>query len=122
VVEAERLGLVKRLELVHEVERLLRDVLLGPGGGDGGVHRELGDVQLVEHDQVVIPDQHEIARLLGERHAFVRLSAVSDEVAEAPDRIHALLLDVRQDGLEGGQVAVYVGQDRDAQRGHGDAL
>jgi hypothetical protein len=122
VVEAERAALVGGLERVQEVERLLADVLLRPGRRDGGVHRELLDVELARDHEVMVPDEAEVSRLLGECDAFVGLSPVADEVAEAPAGIHALLGDVRQHGLERRQIAVDVAEERDPHGRNPDAL
>ena len=52
-----------------------------------------------------------------ELHAVVRLGAVAHQIAEAPDLLDRLVLDVAEHRLEGGQVAVDVGQDGDAHQG-----
>jgi hypothetical protein len=40
--------------------------------------------------------------------AAVRLRAVADQVAEAPDLLHGLLLDIAEHRLEGGKVPMDV--------------
>src|SRR5205823_12246966 len=48
--------------------------------------------------------------------AFVRTRTVADEVAQAPERVGPLAGDLVERGLEGVQVTVDVGNDRDAHR------
>ena len=62
----------------------------------------------LDHDEIVVAGQAEVAALAGERHAAVGLGAVAHEIAEAPDLLGAARLDVGEDGLEGRQVSVHV--------------
>ena len=55
------------------------------------------------------------AVLLDQVGALVGLGAVADDVAQAPDLVGRGGLDLGQNGLERGQVAVDVGNDREAQ-------
>jgi len=66
--------------------------------------------------EVVVAGQADRAVALGELDAGVRLGAVADQVAEAPDLVHARLVGRGQHGAEGRAVAVDVGGDRDAHR------
>ena len=122
MVEADRLALVAGLQLLEVLDRLVRDVLPRPGGGDRGVHRELLDVELAEHDEIVVADQAQVGGLAGERHALVGLRPVADKVAEAPELVDALRLDVGEHGLVRGQVSVDVGEDCDPKWRYRNAL
>ena len=68
---------------------------------------------------IVVADQAHLAALASQSRAGVRLRAVADHVAKAPDLVDPAVLDVGEDRLEGGQVAVDVGEDRDAHGGQG---
>ncbi|MEZ4496926.1 MAG: hypothetical protein R2845_09160 [Thermomicrobiales bacterium] len=61
---------------------------------------------------VAFPDQ-------GDR--LVRKRAVSDEIAQAPDRFDAFGVDIRQRRFGSGPVSVQIGNDRDAPAAHGYA-
>jgi hypothetical protein len=65
----------------------------------------------------VVADQREVAAFAHERRALVRLGAIADEVAEAPDLVDSGLVDRREDGFERGQVGVDVTEDGGAQTG-----
>jgi STE24 endopeptidase len=45
--------------------------------------------------------------------AAARLRPIAHDVAKAPDGVHALAVDRREDGLEGVEIPVHVGDDRD---------
>src|SRR5918911_3633922 len=117
VVEAELVLGVARFEPAQVVERLLGDVLLGPARSRRRARRELRDVELPENDKVVVAGEAELTPLGGEAHALVGLGAVSDQVAEAPDLLGAGRLHVSHHGLEGGQVAGDVRDERYGRRG-----
>src|SRR2546429_5862273 len=67
--------------------------------------------------EVVIAGQADVRPLPGPLAARVRLGAVAHDVAQAPDSIHARVVDLGQHGLQGRTVAVDVGDDGDA---HGE--
>ena len=64
-----------------------------------------------------LPARQRPQRSRASSDAGVGLGAVSDQVAEAPDLVHAdLRVDVGEHRLEGGQVAMHVGKPGDARR------
>ena len=110
VVEADRVaGSSSGSRLAQEVEGLLADVLAGPRRGDRRVAGEVGDVDArPSTTRSWLPARHRSQRSSRQLDALVGLGAVAHQVAEAPDRVHALALGVLQHGLEGRQVAVHV--------------
>jgi hypothetical protein len=56
----------------------------------------------------MVADQADLTRLGREGDALVGLRPVADEVAQAPGLVGSGRLDVGQDGLESGQIAVDV--------------
>ena len=85
-----------------------------PACGHGGVHREIGDVELVDHDQVVVADQAEVTRSPSRARRTRRAGRRTDKVAEAPDARPRPRADPSQHRLERGEVAVHVGEQGDA--------
>ena len=65
----------------------------------------------LEHGEVVVSDQAELASLRDQRGALVGLGAVADDVAEAPDVLDLGIGDVVEHRLERRQVGVDVGED-----------
>src|SRR4051794_15098467 len=118
VVEPEVVAVVHRVEVLQVRHGLLADVVAGPEGGHGRAAGEVGDVDAAGDDQIVVARQADRAVLAGELDAFLRLGAVADEVAQAPDLLHALALGVLEDGLEGRKVPVDIRDERDPAR-HG---
>jgi len=79
-----------------------------PPGGDGGIAGEVVQLQGAEHAEVVVADQA-LARVRPRPGAaLVRLRAVADEVAEAPDLVGRFPPDRLGRRLEGGEVSVDV--------------
>ena len=52
-------------------------------------------------------------------HGFDGFGTIADHVAQAVDRIHPLLVDIRQNGIQSRHVAVDVADDRDAPHADG---
>ena len=86
-------------------------------GGERGAAREVLEREHVDDREVVVAGEADRAVRAGQRDAGVRLGAVADEVAEAPQLVRAVGLRCRDHGLEGLPVAVDVGRDRDAHAG-----
>jgi arginyl-tRNA synthetase len=105
------------VEAGEVVEGLLADVLPRPLDRRCGALGEAGDVERAEHRKVVVAGQAGAAALAHQSGAGIRLGAVADHVAEAPDLVDGGLLDRREDGLEGLPVGVDVAEDGCAQGG-----
>jgi len=88
-----------------------------PAGSLGRLRREVGEIDLAEHAEVVVADQPDRGVLLGERAARARLRPIADHVAKAPDGVRTRALDGGQDRFEGVEVGVDVGDDGDPHRG-----
>src|SRR5581483_9127006 len=71
------------------------------------------DVELSEHDQVVVAHEADVARLARQLHALVRMRAIAHQIAEAPRLVGAGA--VVEHGPEGRKVGVHVGDQGDPQ-------
>src|SRR5581483_170695 len=80
----------------------------GPGGEALEVARDPEGDRLV-----VVALDHEVERAARDVDDGVRVGPVADHVAEADDLLHALALDVGEDGLERLEVRVEVGDEGD---------
>jgi hypothetical protein len=69
----------------------------------------------VKQGSLIVISQHADLELQGEVDAFTRIGAVSDDVAQAVDRIDLLRRDVRQYGSQRFQISVDVANDRTLQ-------
>ena len=87
-----------------------------PGGGDGGVEREVGDVEPVDHHEVVVADQAELAAPPGRARRTRRAGRRSRPGRRGTSARPRRAADVRQHRLERGQVAVDVREQRDPDR------
>ena len=117
VKEADVLSLRRRVQLPEEVQGPLGDVLLRPDDGSRGRLRERGDIKGSKYGQVVVADQAEVAALADEIGARVRLRPVADHVSQAPDLLDTGLLDLLEDGLQGREVGVDIGDGRNPHGG-----
>ncbi len=88
---------------------------IGPGAGRAG--QGLGLVSERRDEVVVVPAHADAAHLPDPGHHLGGERAVSDEIAAEGDAVHAFLLDFAQYCVQGVDVRVEVGEDRDA--GHG---
>jgi hypothetical protein len=121
----EELGRVERrmddgevVAVLDELERadvllvLLGKRLSGPKGALPGVGVEEVDVQLVDGGEVVIPRGDGGLKLVADLvDALDRIGAVADQVAHGDVLLHALLLHLLDDGVEGLEVGVDISQD-----------
>ena len=67
-----------------------------------------------EDAEIVVPAERQRGALAHEPAALVGLRPVADQVAEAPELVGLLALDLGEDRLEGVEVGVDVGDDCDA--------
>ena len=84
------------------------DDALRPVRGERGAARELLERQIARHGEVVVAGEEDRAALAGERDARVGIGPVAHEIAQAPDRVDALLGGRGEHGLEGVAVSVDV--------------
>ena len=89
VPEADLAAVLEGAQAAQELERVGSDRLARPARRRRGAGREVGDVDLAGHHEVVVAGQAQIAALACELDAVVRLGAVADQVAETPDLVHA---------------------------------
>lgn len=115
VEESEAFVLERRPEAGEETGGLLAHLLAGPLDGRLGRLREGGDVDLVQHREVVVADQADVAAFADKCRAGVGIGAVADQVAEAPNLVDPGLLDRRENALEGGKIGVDIADDGYAQ-------
>ena len=90
------------------------DDLARPVRRERGAAREVVEREHVDDREVVVAGEADRAVGGGQRHARVRLGAVPDQVAEAPELVRAVGLRRRDHRLKGLLVAVDVGRDGDA--------
>ena len=117
VIEAETVVQLLGLELVEIGEVLVGQSLLGPARRQFGAAGELVERYVAAHGEVVVAGQAHIGALGGQLAARVGLAAVADDVAQAPDPVHAFVVDRGEHGLQGRPIAVDVRDDGDA---HGE--
>ena len=108
VVETHLAVGVGGVERAQERERLGGDRLLRPASGGGGARGEVPERDVARDDEVVVAGEADVAALTRQGHAVVRLGAVANEVAEAPDLLDVGVLDRPEDRFEGRPVAVHV--------------
>ena len=110
VEELRAIGRGRRLETFQKLPRFLAQLLSGPPGGRGRLRVELCECDFggAERDEIVVSDQDEVGALADERAAFVRARAVAHGVAEAPDGIRRVAVDLAQHRLEGVKVGVDI--------------
>ena len=77
-------------------------------GGLGCERPEIGRVEHADRGEIVVADQHDGRPLAHDVGTLVRLGAVAHHVAEAPDLIRRLGVDVGQDRLEGMKIGMNV--------------
>ena len=65
----------------------------------------------------MVAREAEIGSLSDDPSALVGLCAVADDVAQAPELVRRIPVDLGQDGFKGGQVRVDVGDDRNLHTG-----
>ncbi len=105
-----------RAPALQEGERLGGDRVTRPMGGDRGTAGELLQRDRAGDAEIVVAGQADRTMLLRQRHAGVRIGAVADEVAEAPQLLAVGLGDRIEHGLERVAVAVNVGDNGDLHR------
>ena len=118
VKELSALDLRRRLERLEEAARRLAQLLRGPTGSLRSLGIELPERDLggAERKEIMIPGEHEVRALAYEVAALVRAGSIPDGVAEAPDRVGRLALDLGEDGLERVKVGMDIRDDGDAHR------
>jgi hypothetical protein len=114
VVEPDALRLAGRGEREEELARRRSDHVLGPLRGERRAAREVLQRQHVDDREIVVAGEADRTVRLGQRDARIRLGAVADEIAEAPQLLDLSVLRGGDHGLEGMPVAVDVRRDRDA--------
>ena len=115
VVEAHAGLLSERREWPQVLARVFVDHLDRPARGGTCAHREVPDVDVAANDQVVVARQAPLHDLPYERGAGIRVGAVSDDVAQAPNLVGVVPAHVGEHRLERGEIAVDVGDDGYAQ-------
>ena len=108
VVQADAVAAPGRLQRREPGAAVVLEHARRPASGRSGVAREVGDVDCAEHGEVVVPTERDCCTSTDEVAALVRPGAVPDDVAEAPDLVDALGVDVAQDGVECVKIAVDV--------------
>ena len=98
-------------------QRLQPGVPLGPDALGRPAHPRLPPVRLQR--TVHVADHAGPAQLADAVHALRRTWPVERQVATVHDQVGTHPLQVREHGLEGHQVAMYVGDDRDLHRTRG---
>src|SRR5439155_22834127 len=78
--------------------RLVGQHLLRPARALDRLGREVDEVELAQHAEIVIPDEAELRALGDLRAARVRTRPVADEVAEAPELVRPRLVDGSEHG------------------------
>src|SRR5690606_37985034 len=78
---------------------------------------ELVHRQLAGDRHVVVAAERDVRLAADKLAAGVGVRAVADDVAQAPDLVDVLTFDLGDHRLEGLEVAVDVGDDRDAHQG-----
>jgi Zn-dependent protease with chaperone function len=114
VVEGDLALVGLRLESIEEAVRIVLEHVRRPARDRCGVHGEIVQVQPTEDAEIVISYQADVGALGDERAALVRLRAVPDEVAEAPDRIGLVRRDRLEHSFQRMQIPMNVGEDGDA--------
>ena len=102
------------LERLQEAAWLFLQSFGRPTRHRSGVHGEVVEVQPTEDTEIVVSYQADVGALSNERAARVRLRAVPDEVAEAPDRVGPVRRDRLEDSFQRMQVPMNVGEDGNA--------
>ena len=113
MVEAELALLPLGAESFEELEVLRLHHLPRPLGGEARAARELVERDVSGDREVVVAGEADGGVRLRQLHAGVRLGAVADEVAEAPQLRRVARGNGLERGLEGVPVGVYVRYDRD---------
>jgi thiamine-monophosphate kinase len=120
VYEGEVIGGLDLGERVEEGALVRSQAGLGPAGGGGGVRVEVFGADGAGGGALMIAGDHGRTEAFEARDALAGLRAVADGVAERPDGVDgAGALGVSEDGLEGGEVGVDVGDDESA---HGRSI
>jgi len=81
------LGRRTRREPVEVRARVLIEHRLGPAGRGRRVGVEQRDVDAAQAGEIMVSDEADVRALPDDRAAFIRLRAVADEVAQAPDGV-----------------------------------
>jgi arginyl-tRNA synthetase len=115
VEEADALALAGRLQSPQEIQARRAGVLARPLDRRRRGLREGGDVEPAQRRQVVVADQADVAAALDQVGAGVRLGAVADHVAEAPDLLDRGQGHLLEHCLESGLVGVDIAEDGCAQ-------
>ena len=110
-----------RPQRLQERARAFREHGARPARRHDRVAGELLQVDLAEHPEIVVPRQADRRTPLDRRAARIRPRPVTDEVAQAPELVRLLQLQVLEHGLERVPVTVDVRDDGDALR-QGDNL
>ena len=108
VEEVDAVGCAGGLKALQKRARALRELPCRPDCRRRRLVVEVADADLAERDEVVVADEADVAPLPHDVAALVRQRPVADDVAEAPDRVHALRVDLLQDRLERVEVSVNV--------------
>ena len=103
-----------RLERFEKLARTLLQYLRCPARARGGVGREVVQVEPTEDTQVVVSYQADVGTLGYELAATVGLRPVTDEVAEAPERIGRVGVERLENSFQRMQISVNVREDGNA--------
>ena len=108
MVELEPRARRRRLQGPQPGGLLFTEFALGPVRRLASERPEVGRVELADRREVVVADEHDGRPLAHDVGTLVRLGAVPNDVAEAPDLIGSLGVDVGQDRLEGVKIGMNV--------------
>src|SRR5262249_28520594 len=100
VEELRALALAGWLERGEEVAQPVVELVRGPACAPRRVGWERGGIRAADRGEVVVSEQADVGAVARRLDAPVRLRAVADDVAEAPDLVGALALDVCEHRLE----------------------
>ena len=95
------------------------DLLIGPQSGSTGLGVETDG--FVDRRMVMVAgnDFAFVAHVQNGAHGVYRFGAIADNIAQAVDGIHTLLIDVRQHSIKGWHVAMDVADDCDSPHAEG---
>ncbi len=111
--ELRALALGRGFEPREKRASLVAQLGLGPARGRGGVACEVLHAERTEDDEVVVTRETQLRSRLDGRAALVRSWPVADRVAETPDSVDSLRVDLSERCFERMQVRVDVRDDGD---------